>query len=120
MRVRRILCLIAVVLASSRGAGAQTPSVSAPLARFISDLIAAGGRLDATAAVELGDFLIAQPLGGTPAQLNQSLGLQMATTPFDVGLETSKPGFDSVPTHYGFGPSFTMHAGAIGRGKTSV
>jgi len=120
MRVSRMLCLIAAVLACSRGAGAQTPAVSAPLARFVTDLLAAGGRVDSTAAVELGDFLLPLQLGAVPSRFNQSLGLQLATTPFDVGLETSKPGFEAVPAHYGFGPSFTMHAGAIGRGKTSV
>lgn len=118
MRVHRVVFIVLAVLAGSRIAGAQT--TSAPLARFISDLVAAGARIDSTAAIELGDFLIAPQLGGLPAQLNQSLGFQMSTFPFDMGLATSKPGFDSVPTHYGFGPSFSVRAGAIGRGKVSV
>ena len=118
MRAYKMLFLLLAFVASSRGAGAQTTTV--PLARFISDLVAAGARTDSTAAVELGDFLIAQQLGGLPAQLNRSLGFQLATFPFDMGLATSAPGFESVPTHYGFGPSFAVRAGAIGRGKVSV
>ena len=118
MRVNRVVLIVLVVLAGSRVAGAQT--TSAPLARFVSDLIASGARMDSVAAVEVGDFLIAQQLGGLPSQLNQSLGFQMATFPFDMGLSTSKPGYDSVPTNYGFGPSFSVRAGGVGRGKVSV
>jgi hypothetical protein len=117
MRVVRLVFVGLALLASSRFASAQT---SAPLARFITDLVAAGARVDTTASVELGDFLVAQGLGDLPLKLNQSLGFQLATTPFDAGLETSKLSFESVPTQYGFGPSFTIRAGAIGRGRTSV
>jgi len=113
----RVVGILIVALACPRVASAQT---SAPLARFISDLIAAGARIDSTASVELGDFLLAQQLGGIPAQLNQAIGFQLSTTPFDIGVDTSKPGFEMVPMHYGFGPLFTAHAGAIGRGKVSV
>jgi hypothetical protein len=118
MRVNRVVLIVLAVLACSRGASAQT--VQAPLARFIADLVAAGARVDSVASVELGDFLIAQQLGGLPSQLNQSLGYQMSTFPFDMGLSTAKPGFTSVPMNYGFGPSFSIRAGEIGRGKTSV
>jgi hypothetical protein len=109
--------IVLALVASSRPASAQT---SAPLARFITDLVAAGARVDSTASVELGDFLVAQGLGGLPALLNQAIGFQMATNPFDMGLETSKLSFESVPTQYGFGPSFTIRAGAVGRGRTSL
>jgi hypothetical protein len=109
--------MVLALVASSRLASAQS---SAPLARFITDLVAAGARVDSTASVELGDFLVAQGLGGLPAQLNQAIGFQLATNPFDMGLETSKLSFESVPTQYGFGPSFTIRAGAVGRGRTSL
>ncbi len=118
MRVNRVVLIVLVVLAGSRVAGAQT--TSAPLARFVTDLVAAGARVDSVASIELGDFLIAQQLGGVALQLNQSLGFQMATFPFDMGLSTSKQGYDSVPTNYGFGPPFSVRAGGIGRGKASV
>jgi len=64
--------------------------------------------------------IVAQGLGGLPAQLNQAIGFQLATNRFDMGLETSKLSFESVPTQYGFGPSFTIRAGAVGRGRTSL
>jgi hypothetical protein len=117
MRVQRVMFIVLALVASSRLASAQT---SAPLARFITDLVAAGARVDSTASVELGDFLVAQGLGGLPALLNQAIGFQLATNPFDMGLETSKLSFESVPTQYGFGPSFTIRAGAVGRGRTSL
>jgi hypothetical protein len=117
MRVQRVVFVVLALVAGSRLATAQT---SAPLARFVTDLIAAGARVDSVAAVELGDFVGAQGLGGVPGLFNQSLGLQLATNPFDMGLETSKLSFESVPTQYGFGPSFTIRAGALGRGRTSV
>jgi hypothetical protein len=112
MRVHRVVFIVLAVLAASRGASAQT---DAPLARFISDLIAAGGRIDGVASVELGDFLIAQQLGGIPSQLNQSLGFQLATVPFDMGLDPTRPGYE-----FGQVPSFAVRAGTSGRGKTSV
>jgi hypothetical protein len=118
MRVRRLLFVVLAVVATARAASAQTTSL--PLAQFISEIVASGARIDSTRAIELGDFLLAQQLGGIPAQLNLALGFQLATTPFDVGVDTSKPGFESVPIHYAFGPSFTAHAGTIGRGKVSV
>src|SRR5262245_4075327 len=120
MRVYRLLFIglaLVAVLAAARPARAQT---SAPLARFVTDLVAAGARVDTTRSVELGDFVLAQGLGGLPSQLNQALGFQMATNPFDMGLETSKLSFESVPTQYGFGPAFSIRAGAVGRGRTSV
>jgi hypothetical protein len=118
MRVARVVVVALALLASSRLASAQ--GTSAPLARFITDLLASGARVDTTASVELGDFVVAQGLGGLPAMVNQAIGFQLATTPFDMGFETSKLSFESVPTQYGFGPSFSIRAGALGRGRTSV
>lgn len=114
-RVTRVVLTLCAVLASST-ARAQEP----PLARFLTDLVSAAGRIDSRVSNERGDFLIASQLGGLPAQLNQALGMQLATFPLDMGLNTSKPGSEGVPTHYGFGPAFTVHAGSVGRGKVSV
>src|SRR5262245_663326 len=118
MRAKRVVFIVLAVVAWSRAASAQT--TDAPLARFIADLVAEGARIDSVASVELGDFLIAQQLGGLSTQLNQSIGFQLSTFPFDMGLSTAKPGFVSVPMNYGFGAPFSVRAGAIGRGKTSV
>lgn len=118
MRVARVVVVGLALLATPRLASAQ--GASPPLARFITDLLAAGARVDTTASVELGDFIVAQGLGGVPAILNQAIGFQLATNPFDMGLETSKLSFESVPSQYGFGPSFSIRAGALGRGRTSV
>src|SRR5436853_678489 len=103
-RMRRVTALVIVlsaVLARPPVAGAQT--TTAPLARFITDLLAAGAIIDSsvtnpkTAATERRDFLVATQLAGMPALLNQAIDLQMTTFPVDLGLDASRPGFESVP-----------------------
>ncbi len=129
------------VLAPATAADAQVP-----MSRFFSDLIASAARVDArmgqicldpsgnvvsgacappNATVPIGqnnltDFIVAAQQGTTPAMLNQGIGLQMSMFPFDPGLDMSSPGIDGVPALFGFAPSFTMHAGSIGRHKMSV
>src|SRR5438552_15360160 len=127
-RVTRVGLTLCVLLASYKSR-AQEPTT---LARFITDLVGAAARIDTKPRIvngnpvclplcnERSDFVIASQLGAVPAQLNQALGMQLATFPLDMGLNTSRPGSEAVPTHYGFGPAFTVHAGSVGRGKVSV
>jgi hypothetical protein len=92
-------------------------------------LIASAARVDArvgndivpvSSSNDLTDFIVAAQQGATPALLNQAVGVQLSTFPFDPGLDISSPGIDGVPALFGFAPSFTMHAGALGRGRMSV
>jgi hypothetical protein len=127
-RVSRVVLLALAVVAFTSEARAQLPpSAPAALARFVTDLIAAGAivdaagpGIDATNSNERRDFFVPAQFAGMPAQLNQALGFQLATFPLDMGLNTSKPGSEYVPSHYGFGPAFTVHAGSVGRGKWSA
>jgi hypothetical protein len=116
-RVMRIILTLCAALALSPSARAQEPT---PLARFVTDLVGAAAHIDAKTTNERTDLLVASQLGAMPSQLNQALGFQLATFPIDLGLNTSKPGFESVPSQYAFGPAFSVHAGSVGRGKVSV
>jgi hypothetical protein len=114
---------VAFALACSRVADAQTPPAPTPqmpMSRFVTDLITAGGLVDSTRANNLPAFLAASELGRVPAELNQSIAMQITTFPFDRGLDTSAPGALDVPSHSALGPGFVVHAGAIGRGRLSA
>jgi hypothetical protein len=120
-RVRALAMAALAVFAVSHPAAAQTaPIPQEPLARFITDLLASGGRVDSTAVNELPDFLIAPQWGEMPALMNQAIGMQLSTFPSTLGLDASRPGWESVPAHTGFAPAFAIHSGSMGRGKLSA
>ena len=101
MRVQRVMFIVLALVAGSRLASAQT---SAPLARFITDLIAAGARVDSTASVELGDFLVAQAPWRIARAAQSGDWLPDGDEPVRHGSRNLEASFESVPTQHGFGP----------------
>ncbi|MGE5244196.1 MAG: hypothetical protein ACM3SQ_08210 [Betaproteobacteria bacterium] len=111
---------VGAMLALPSAAVAQSTTAQVPLARFFTELVAEAARIDATTSIERSDFLVASELGATAAQLNQSIGLQLATFPTNIGLDAPAPGSADVAGASAFAPSFAMHVGSLGSRKVSV